>query len=70
MTMKTTNNNFFNFDKEIMNDLIAQGYKGQDLAHKFNKIKQAIPKAMEKLTEEAQQESAMTKAEAEKAIEL
>ena len=48
----------------------AQGYKGQDLAHKFNKIKQAIPKAMEKLTEEAQQESAMTKAEAEKAIEL
>ena len=67
--MKTTNNDFFNFDKEIMNDLIAQGYKGQDLAHKFNKIKQAIPKAMEKLTE-AQQESAMTKAEAEKAIEL
>lgn len=53
MTMKTTNNDFFNFDKEIMNDLIAQGYKGQDLAHKFNKIKQAIPKAMEKLTEEA-----------------
>ena len=53
-----------------MNDLVAQGYKGQDLAHKFNKIKQAIPKAMEKLTEEAQQESAMTKAEAEKAIGL
>lgn len=67
--MKTTNNDFLIL-KEIMNDLIAQGYKGQDLAHKFNKIKQAIPKAMEKLTEEAQQESAMTKAEAEKAIEL
>ena len=68
--MKTTNDDFFNFDKEIMNDLVAKGYKGKDLANKFNKIKQAIPKAMEKLTEEAQQESAMTKAEAEKAIGL
>lgn len=35
------------FDVEILRDLIAEGYEGQELLDKFTEIREAVPAAME-----------------------
>lgn len=65
---------FFDFDEDILKDLVNQGYSGQDLIKKFKEMKKNIPAAMDKLIEEAEDEAAnnapMSKEEFEKAIGL
>ena len=58
--------NFFDFDTDILKDLVSEGYEGQELIDEFEKLKKKIPQAMDKLSEEAEKEPAMTKEEAEK----
>lgn len=58
------------FDTGILRDLIKQGYKGQKLLKEFQKMKKAIPEAMDKLRKEAEREPAMSKKEAEKQFKV
>lgn len=58
--------NFFDFDKDILKDLISQGYEGQELTKHFSEVKKAIPKALDKLVEDAKVEGPLTKEEATK----
>lgn len=60
----------FDFDTDILKDLISQGYEGQKLVLKFQKMKSQIPEAMEKLQDEAKKEPVMTKEEVEKELGL
>ncbi|GIO25213.1 AbrB/MazE/SpoVT family DNA-binding domain-containing protein [Oceanobacillus sp. J11TS1] len=41
------------FSEEILKDLVAQGYEGQNLIHEFQKIKSQIRPAVEKLIDES-----------------
>ncbi len=61
---------FFDFDTDILKDLISEGYEGQKLITEFQKMKKQIPKAMDKLRKEAEKEPAMTKEEVEKELGL
>ena len=64
--------NFFDFDEDILKDLVANGYEGQRLINEFRKMKQNIPVAMDKLIEQAERETpnSMTKEEFKKQIGL
>lgn len=37
--MRNNNDDFFDFDEDIRKDLIEQGYKGEQLTSKFEKMK-------------------------------
>ena len=37
------------FDEEILQDLISQGYEGNALLKKFKEIRAKVPEAMEKM---------------------
>ena len=37
------------FDVEILRDLIAEGYEGQELLERFIKFREAVPAAMEEM---------------------
>ena len=37
------------FDVEILRDLIAEGYEGQELLKRFKEIREAVPEAMERM---------------------
>ena len=37
------------FDVEILRDLIAEGYEGQELLKKFIEFREAVPAAMEEM---------------------
>ncbi|MCI1290151.1 MAG: toxin-antitoxin system [Lactobacillus sp.] len=52
---------FFDFDEEILKDLVAQGLTGQELVNKFSYIKRGLPKAMDKLIQETEEEVKNTK---------
>ena len=40
--MRNNNDDFFNFDEDIRKDLIEQGYKGEQLTSKFEKMKKKM----------------------------
>lgn len=65
---------FFDFDEDILKDLVAQGYEGQKLISKFKEMKKDIPTAMDKLIDAAEKEAAnsnpMSREEFEKEIGL
>ncbi|GEO69885.1 hypothetical protein [Levilactobacillus acidifarinae] len=61
---------FFDFDEEILQDLVDQGYQGQKLIEEFKAMKKKIPAAMDKLITQAAQAPTLTKAEAAKQIGL
>lgn len=61
---------FFDFDKDILKDLISQGYEGQELIDHFSKMKNAIPHALDKLVEEAKADGPLTKEQAGKEFGL
>lgn len=61
---------FFDFDEEILQDLVAQGYQGQKLIEEFKTMKKKIPTALDKLVTEAAQAPTLTKAEAAKQLGL
>lgn len=53
----TSDENFFDFDENILRDLMAEGFEGSDLINEFTKRKSKIPKAIRKLVEEARENS-------------
>lgn len=61
---------FFDFDEDILKDLIEQGFEGKDLINKFHEIKRKMPLAMNKLVEEAKRGPILSKEEALKEIGL
>lgn len=63
---------FFDFDEDILKDLVDQGYEGQELINQFKKMKKNMPAAMDKLIGEAKKENfgSMSKKEFEKEIGL
>lgn len=70
--MRNDNDDFFNFDEDILKDLVSQGFEGQKLISEFKKMKKNIPAAMDKLIDEAENEKlgVMSKEEFEKEIGL
>ena len=65
--MRNNNDDFFNFDEDIRKNLIEQGYKGEQLTSKFEKMSIA----MDELIEEAEDDNdSMDKKEFEKEIDL
>ncbi len=67
----TPENEFLDFDTEILKDLINEGVDTEDLVSEFTKRKQDIPRAFEMLTEETlKNESIMSREELEKEIGL
>lgn len=61
---------FFDLDESLLQDLVDQGYEGQKLINKFKKAKKQLPKAMDRLIDDSNDGVAMTKEEAAKAIGL
>lgn len=63
---------FFDFDEDILKDLVNQGFEGKKLINEFKKMKRNIPSAMDKLIGEAENEKmgVMSKEEFEKEIGL
>ncbi|EOH91889.1 hypothetical protein I588_01304 [Enterococcus pallens ATCC BAA-351] len=67
----TPENEFLDFDTEILKDLINEGVDTEYLVSEFTKRKQDIPRAFEMLTEETlKNESIMSREELEKEIGL
>ncbi|RMC24160.1 MULTISPECIES: toxin-antitoxin system [unclassified Lactobacillus] len=64
------NDDFFDFDTDILKDLVSQNYSGQELIDKFLEAKKAIPEAINKLAQDAEPEPIMTKEELEKEVGL
>lgn len=61
---------FFDFDEEILKDLILQGYESTDLIKKFHKIKKNIPLALDELVAETKESTPLSKEEAAKEFGL
>lgn len=61
---------FFDFDEDILKDLVSQGYEGQELIDHFSRMKKAIPHALDKLVEEAKADGPLTKEQAGKEFGL
>lgn len=45
------------FDVEILRDLIAEGYEGQELLEKFISMREKVPDAFEKMMQDLIEES-------------
>ena len=58
--MNAVDNDFFNFDRDIVNDLVNQGFEGQSLISEYKKMKAELPCAMDKLIDEAEKENVGT----------
>lgn len=58
------------FDVDILRDLTNKGLTGEELITEFTRMKKAIPKAMDKLAQEAEKEPVMTEEELRKEIGL
>lgn len=69
-----TDDDFFDFDEDILKNLVDRGYEGQQLLSEFSKVKEKMPKVMEKLIgqtqQEANQQESMSKEEFKKEIGL
>ena len=55
--MNAVDNDFFNFDSDIVNDLVNQGFEGQSLILEFKKMKANMPISMDKIIEQAEKEN-------------
>lgn len=65
-----TNNDFFDFSKDILSDLAKEGYSGDKL-QEVKRWQDRLNKAMDRLIEDAEQTAVpMAKMELEKAIGL
>jgi len=49
-----------NLSKYIMEDLKKEGYEGKELEQKFKEIKEKLPLAIERLSEEALKNESLT----------
>ena len=48
------------FSVDILRDLVSQGYEGEELIQKFIEIKAKIPKALERIKQEAMERGGVT----------
>lgn len=48
------------FSTDILQDLVAQGFAGEELVKEFTRLKTNIPKALERMKEEALEQRAFT----------
>ncbi|MFC5560218.1 hypothetical protein ACFPN4_14205 [Ureibacillus thermophilus] len=48
------------FSVDILRDLVSQGYEGEELIQKFIEIKAEIPKALERIKQEAMERGGVT----------
>jgi len=55
---------FFDFDEDILRDLVSQGYEGTELISQFSKMKKAIPGALDRLVEETREAKPLSNEEA------
>lgn len=61
LVIKPTDNiENIDFSEDILKDLVAKGYSGEELIEKFKEIKKSIPSAIEKMTEEALSNNTLT----------
>lgn len=49
----------YDFDADILKDLIDEGYRGEALVERFNAIKAEIPNALERLKRETMDSAAI-----------
>lgn len=69
-TIEQGDDEFFNFDKDIVADLVAEGYKGKELSSQLKLRKQKLSAAMAKLIDEATKSSSpLTKEQLQKLID-
>ncbi|MGM9982652.1 MAG: toxin-antitoxin system [Limosilactobacillus sp.] len=62
---------FFDFDENILKDLVNEGFEGESLIQQFRKRKKKIPVAIDKMISEAEVDAKpMTQKELEKEIGL
>lgn len=62
---------FWDFDDKILEDLVAQGYEGKELIKKFKEMKKNIPSAIDKIVADVDNDqSVLTQEEFEKEIGL
>lgn len=62
---------FFDFDENILKDLVSEGFEGESLIQQFKKRKKEIPVAMDKMISEAETDTKpMTQKKIEKKIGL
>lgn len=61
---------FLDFDADILRNLINEGVSGDELINRFLEMKKAIPQAMNKLAQDAEKESIMSKEEFRKEVGL
>ncbi|MFD1124128.1 toxin-antitoxin system [Lentilactobacillus raoultii] len=64
------NDEFWDFDIDILKDLVKQGYQSTALVSHFKALKSDVPSALGKLIEDAEEQPIMTKSEFEKEIGL
>lgn len=64
------NDEFWDFDIDILQDLVKQGYQGTDLVSHFKVLKSDVPSALDKLIKDAEEQPTMTKSAFEKEIGL
>lgn len=48
------------FSEDILKDLVRQGYSGEDLIYHFSRIKSEIPRALDRMKEEAMRNPVIT----------
>lgn len=48
------------FSEDILRDLVSQGYSGQELVNNFSRIKAEVPRALERMKEEAMRNPVIT----------
>lgn len=48
------------FSKEILQDLVSEGYEGQELVNQFSRMKAEVPRALERMKEEAKRNPVIT----------
>ncbi|GHU37895.1 AbrB family transcriptional regulator [Bacilli bacterium] len=69
--VKNDDDNFFDFDKLILKDLISQGFSGNELLEKFSDEKDAIKKNLHDLLDKSTEETTvMSREEFEREIGL
>lgn len=61
---------FFDFDTDILRDLVDQGLTGNELVQKFSEVKKSIPYTLDLLYDEAKKNKPMSKEEAMKEFDL
>ena len=60
ITIRPAEDEVVDFSEDILRDLVGQGYAGNELISRFTKIKSEIPRALNRMKEEAMRNPAIT----------